>query len=596
MAGRIPQTFIDELMSRVDIVEIIDTRVPLRKTGRDHTACCPFHDEKTPSFTVSQQKQFYHCFGCGAHGTALGFLMEFEHLEFVEAVHELATQAGLQVPAGAPTTSAASPADPDLYDLLERSASHFSRELHAHPQAKRALDYLARRGLSPDVIAQFTIGFAPPGWDNLIRSIAAHQPVLQAQLAMVGMLVEKEGGGYYDRFRDRIMFPIRDARGRVIGFGGRVLGDDTPKYLNSPETPLFHKGRELYGLFEARKASRELKRLLVVEGYMDVVALAEHGIHYAVATLGTATTRDHVERLFRVVPELVFCFDGDRAGRDAAWRALENMLPVLHEGRQASFMFLPDGEDPDSLVNKEGGAQFEARLEQASPLSNFFFDNLGKKVDIATVDGRARLVELARPLLSNLPADVLQHMMLTRLAEIARMDKHALATLLDRPGNRSRDKSEKPVRQGQFSRRKPQIQTSQVRLAITLLLQQPALALLATDFVYLDDLDTPGASLLSKLLQAVQTQPHLGSAALLERWRDTDEGVHLMKLAQWRHVLPEESWGSEFSAVMQALHKQVREQQLQGLLDQSRSRELSAAEKLELQKLYLAQSSPHLSG
>ncbi|HKJ77760.1 MAG TPA: DNA primase, partial [Gammaproteobacteria bacterium] len=359
MAGRIPQSFIDDLLSRVDIVEVIDARVPLKKAGRDYAACCPFHDEKTPSFTVSPTKQFFHCFGCGAHGTALGFLMEYDHMGFVEAVEELAAKQGLEIPyeGGAPAAGPGRDLKP-LYDLLGQADRYFRHQLRNHPAAAKAVDYLKGRGVSGEVAAAFGLGYAPPGWDGLLQALGRDDGALK-RLVEVGLLIEREEDRRrYDRFRDRVIFPIRDPRGRTVGFGGRVLGDDKPKYLNSPESEVFHKGRELYGLYEAQQAVRRPERLLVVEGYMDVVALAQHGIANAVATLGTAATADHLQRLFRVTGEVVFCFDGDEAGGKAAWRALENAMPQMRDGRQVRFMFLPQGEDPDSLVRAIGGEAF----------------------------------------------------------------------------------------------------------------------------------------------------------------------------------------------------------------------------------------------
>jgi len=377
MAGRIPQHFIDDLLTRIDIVEVIDHRVPLKKAGHEYKACCPFHGEKTPSFTVSQVKQFYHCFGCGEHGNAISFLMDYEHMDFVEAIEALAHGAGIEVPREAGTDQAPQSSNQAAYDLLEQTAQYYQQQLRDHAEAQRAVDYLKERGLTGEVAARFGIGFAPPGWDNLTRALGNDKKI-QQELLNTGLVIERnDSSGIYDRFRDRIQFPIHDRRGRTIGFGGRVINkDDTPKYLNSPETPVFHKGRELYGLYEARKAMRKLVRILVVEGYMDVVALAQFDINYAVATLGTATTHDHLETLFRTVPEIIFCFDGDRAGRQAAWRALENTLPVLRDGRAARFLFLPDGEDPDSQVRKTGKTGFEAAMDQATHLSDFFFDQL----------------------------------------------------------------------------------------------------------------------------------------------------------------------------------------------------------------------------
>ncbi|MGI9332153.1 MAG: DNA primase, partial [Gammaproteobacteria bacterium] len=320
--GRIPQAFIDDLIGRIDIVEVIDQRVPLKKAGRELKACCPFHEEKTPSFTVSPAKQFYHCFGCGAHGTALGFLMDYARLDFVEAVEELARRAGVEVPREGASSQTETQTAP-LYDILERANAFYRRQLREHAQAPRAVDYLKRRGVSGEIARDFAVGFAPPGWDNALRALGKDEQTLEA-LQLAGLVTAREGGGDYDRLRDRIVFPIRDRRGRTVGFGGRVLGDDTPKYLNSPETPVFHKGRELYGLYEARRQRGALERLLVVEGYMDVVALAQSGIRNAVATLGTAATPEQIEQMFKAAADVVFCFDGDAAGRRAAWRALEN--------------------------------------------------------------------------------------------------------------------------------------------------------------------------------------------------------------------------------------------------------------------------------
>jgi DNA primase len=383
-------------MGRTDIVEVINARVPLKKAGREYKACCPFHGEKTPSFTVSPNKQFYHCFGCGAHGTALGFLMDFEHLSFPEAVEELASLAGLEVPR---EQSPEGERRIDLYGLLDAVAGFYRDELKRHAPA---VDYLKARGISGTTAATFGLGWAPEAWDAVLKRFGRDEETIR-RLATAGLLIERDGGGHYDRFRGRVMFPIRDARGRVIAFGGRVLGKDEPKYLNSPETPLFHKGRELYGLYEARQALRHIDRLLVVEGYMDVVGLREAGIPWAVATLGTATTPEHLERLFRVTEEVVFCFDGDRAGRQAAWRALENTLPTLGEGRQVRFLFLPEGEDPDSLVRTEGAEAFTARLARALPLSDYLHDELAARVDMDSMDGRARLAELAKPLVAKVP-------------------------------------------------------------------------------------------------------------------------------------------------------------------------------------------------
>ena len=555
MAGRIPTSFIDELLVRTDIVDVIDSRVQLKKTGREYQACCPFHNEKTPSFTVSPDKQFYHCFGCGAHGSALGFLMEYEHMGFVEAIEELASGAGMEVPreSGGQVTEERS--HQDLYGVMEQAATYYCQQLKQHAEAVRATDYLKGRGLTGEVAAAFELGFAPPGWDNLGAYLLS-KGVTEAQLMLTGLVVKKDRGGHYDRFRDRIMFPIRDRRGRVVAFGGRQLGDDDgPKYLNSSETPIFHKGRELYGLYQARKAERKLEHVVVVEGYMDVVALAQFDVRNAVATLGTATTRDHLERLFRVVPKIVFCFDGDRAGRQAAWRALENALPVLSEGRQINFMFLPDGEDPDSLVRKEQQAGFEARVASAMSFSDYFFGELVESVDIATIDGRAQLVTLARPLLEKLPDGMLRHMMATRLAEIAKVDVSALSNLAA-PASASLRPRPRPVT-GRGS------SPSTLRQAIQCLLHRPSLVMQIEDWSMLDLVDQPGVSILRQLVELLRQNPQLSCGGIVEHWRaqgQNEEAGHLAKLAGQPMMVPDEGLEAEFRAVVGNLAKMPGDQ------------------------------------
>ncbi|MDE2346676.1 MAG: DNA primase [Gammaproteobacteria bacterium] len=588
--ARIPQSFIDDLINRVDIVELIDARVPLKKQGREFTACCPFHTEKSPSFTVSPGKQFFHCFGCGAHGTALGFLMDYEHLDFVEAVHQLAGMAGLEVPAEAGESRAG---HAELYAVLERAARVYRDALKHAPAA---IDYLKGRGVSGETAAHFGIGFAPAGWDTLLKQLGGDQAGRRS-LSAAGLVVQRDDGGFYDRFRERILFPIRDSRGRIIGFGGRVMDADAaqastraaggrkpgatePKYLNSPETPLFHKGRELYGLYEARQALRELPRLLVVEGYMDVVTLHQHQICYAVATLGTATTPEHLHKIFRITPEVVFCFDGDRAGRSAAWRALENVLPEAREGRQIRFLFLPEGEDPDSLVRKQGKDGFEARIREALPLSGFLLDGLEAKTDLASLDGRARLVELARPYLQRLPSGVYRDMLTAELARRARVDSGKLSMLNRTPA---------PPRTEAVSTPRPSL-TGPIRKAIALLLNQPGLASLAGDPQTLDRLELKGAEILKAVLEFAQAHPHISGAGLIEHWRDTEIGSHLMKLAQADLVMPIEAMESEFRAVMAGLQRQPAEQRLAALLEASRQRPLEAGEKTELSNLLKTRS------
>lgn len=424
MTGRIPQTFIDDLLARTDIVGVIETRVPLKRAGRNYAACCPFHKEKTPSFTVSPDKQFFYCFGCGATGNAIGFLMDYERRSFPEAVDELAGRAGLTVPHEGGDDDGQASRTRVLYDVLALADRSYQEQLRKHSLRDRAVDYLRKRGLTGEIARRFGMGYAPPGWDHLFSSLGGDESK-NSLLIDAGLIVAQDGKTY-DRFRDRVMFPIRDLRGRVIGFGGRVIGDGKPKYLNSPETAVFHKGRELYGLYEAKQANKALERLLVVEGYMDVIALAQQGITNAVATLGTACTGDHVDLLFRHANEIVFCFDGDTAGRKAAWRALEAALPKMQDGRTARVLFLPAQHDPDSLVRSEGVAAFNELLTKADSVDDVLFRELASRVDLSRTDGRARLASLAKPYLAQVPGEVLRSLMTQKLADIAQLDPRLL--------------------------------------------------------------------------------------------------------------------------------------------------------------------------
>ena len=577
MTGRIPQTFIDDLLVRTDIVDVIDSRVQLKKAGREYKACCPFHNEKTPSFTVSQVKQFYHCFGCGAHGTAISFLMEFEHLDFVEAVEELAHMAGLEVPREAGFEPGAQSSTQPLYELLQKASAYYRQQLRNHAQAGHAVDYLKQRGLSGAVAARFAIGFAPPGWENLLTALGTDATARKG-LQETGLVIERtDGSGVYDRFRDRIQFPIHDRRGRTIGFGGRVLGDDTPKYLNSPESSVFHKGQELYGLFEARKAMRKLERLLVVEGYMDVVALAQFDINYAVATLGTATTPEHLERLYRAAPEVVFCFDGDRAGRQAAWRALENTLPVLRDGREARFLFLPEGEDPDSLVRQIGREPFEQQIGDAVHLSDFLFNHLASELDIDSIDGRARLVDQARPLLARLPDSVFRQMMVEQLAEIARTDVSRLEKRLIKPAQPERSRQVPPPVQGGGK--------SPVREAIAILLHQPELAQQLEALPFPSSELLPGIPLLTELFELLKRQPNLNAGSILEHWRGRDEARHLGRLARWSPLADELDLAAELNGHLAQVARLLAEQRIGLLLEAEAKRHLNNVEKQELKEL-----------
>ncbi len=418
MAQLIPQSFIDDLLARVDVVDVVSSRIKLKKTGKNYSACCPFHNEKTPSFSVSPDKQFFYCFGCGCSGSALKFVMDYDNISFPEAVEKLAAQAGLEVPKEPARAQDVRQQQEQsaLFELMQKAGHYYEQMLRSHSDKAKAVSYLKGRGLSGKAAKFFGIGYAPNGWDNLHQALNPHNDkAITQQLIACGMLIEKEDGHAYDRFRDRIMFPIRDVRGRYIAFGGRVLTNEKPKYLNSPETAIFHKGQELYGLYEARQVRQKLTRLMLVEGYMDVVALAEAGIHYALATLGTATSEQHLRRIFKMVSEVIFCFDGDNAGRTAAARAMEVALPLLEDGLQARFLFLPEGEDPDSLVRKEGKDAFEARLDEAIHLPEFLFEHLKKQVDFTSLNGKARLDQLAAPLISRLPNGTLRNLMKQRL-------------------------------------------------------------------------------------------------------------------------------------------------------------------------------------
>ncbi len=578
MAGRIPQHFIDELLNRVDIVDVIDSRVPLKKAGREYQACCPFHNEKTPSFTVSPTKQFYHCFGCGAHGSALGFLMDYENLAFPEAIEELARSAGMKVPRETATGTPEEDRRLDHYSLLEKTERFYRSQLRQNAQAARAVDYLKARGLSGEIAQTFGLGYAPPGWDGLAKHLS--DPASRKLAVELGLLVQKDGGSCYDRFRDRIMFPIRDRLGRCIGFGGRVLGDEKPKYMNSPESPVFHKGQELYGLFEARKAGQKLERLLVVEGYMDVVALAQFGLTNVVATLGTATTPEHLERLYRTVSEVVFCFDGDAAGRRAAWRALENALPVLRDGREARFLFLPEGEDPDTLVRRIGADAFRQQAVESVPLSRFFYESLCQQVDTSSVDGRAHLVELARPLLNRLPDSVFRDLMLEELSQYSGLRPAQLR-------QRIFDRITPPRPAATATGRRRDLSRSPLRMAIRLLLEQPALGRSLDAPVGFEDLKAPGVALLSELLELTRRSPQLTTGGILEHWRGRPEQQHLARLATTRLELPSEGYELEFRGAVQRLIEQRNSQRVEDLLAKGRLSGLSSSDKDELKQLLI---------
>jgi len=581
--ARLPQSFIDELVSRVDIVELIDARVPLKKKGRDYMACCPFHGEKTPSFSVSPQKQFYHCFGCGAHGTALGFLIEYERLEFLDAVRMLAEMAGVPMP----EVSGGKPEGPTLaplYAQLDEATALYKRLLKDAP---RAIEYLKQRGVSGEIAAEFALGYAPDAWDTAVKALG-HDEASRENLITNGLAIKRDdNSGSYDRFRDRVMFPIRDARGRVIGFGGRILDQGEPKYLNSPETPLFHKGRELYGLFEARQAERNLERLLVVEGYMDVIALAQHGVRNAVATLGTSTTPEHLTRLFRVVPEVVFCFDGDKAGRAAAWRALENALGALADGREVRFLFLPEGDDPDTLVRREGQDGFQQRLGKSQPLSQYLIDHLREQVDLATLEGRAKLADLAKPLIARIPESVFRTLITDRIAELTRVAARDIA----RPapsGGRDRPRFGDPDGP-RGAGRAPAV--TPVRKALALALLQPSVTA-TTDPAALRLLGQPGLELLAELCEFFRDHPGATAATVVMHWAGTERGATVEKLLTLPLEVPEDGVAAEFEGLVADLTRQTlrhRRQALEARLEEVGYPGLSQAEKDEYSALIRAE-------
>ena len=516
-SGRIPQAFIDDLIARADIVEVVGNRVTLKKAGREYKACCPFHDEKTPSFTVSPHKGFYHCFGCGEHGTAIGFLMNYERLGFVEAVEALAEMLGVEVPVTRDNRDTGR--ESTLYEILKEADQIFRAALRENPEA---IAYLKHRGIDGTTAGRYGMGFAPDAWDTILRALGANDARI-AQLRDAGLVIRNEQGREYDRFRNRIMFPIRDPRGRVIGFGGRVMGDAEPKYLNSPETPVFHKGQALYGLYEARQAQGQPEEILIVEGYLDVASLSQHGIEPSVATLGTATTAEHIRRLTRISDRVIFCFDGDRAGRKAAWRALETALPHAGGTVELKFLLLPDGQDPDSFVREHGAEALRGMLPNAKQLSEFMLEELQTQVDLHSADGRSRLTALVGPLLERLPVGVYRELLLDRLADLVGLAPQRLEGLLTAPAQTTTSAAPAP---------QPPMQRSPlVRKAITLVLHHPAAAAQLDEAADLNYVKLPGVELLQRLLEVVRENPQIKTAGLEERFRHDAEGRFLNRLA-----------------------------------------------------------------
>jgi len=573
MAGRIPPSFIDNLLARIDIVEVIERHVPLKAKGKDHLGLCPFHQEKTPSFTVNRQRQFYYCFGCGAGGSAINFVMQYQNLDFVGAVEELAASLHMEVPREGHDSPRKT--DPDLYKVMQAAADYFEIRLR---DAQEAIDYLKNRGLSGEIARRFALGYADSEWESLTQTLIKEHGFAPTLLAQAGLSSPgKQKDRYYDRFRQRVMFPIRDQRGRCIAFGGRALGDDPAKYLNSPDTPLFNKSETIYGLYEARQHHQRLQSIIVVEGYMDVLALHQFGFSNAVATLGTATTQQHLQQLLRVCSRLIFCFDGDRAGREAAWRAAKNALPLLNENRQLSFMFLNEGDDPDSFIRREGEAAFQHDLDQAMPYSEFFFQRLSEDLDLNILDQKAVLDGRVRPLLSHMPDGAYRQLMLQHAEKLTGYKSKSSSTLRD---SNSRVFARSPASSTQLS---------PVRRAVILLLEFPDLASQLDAMPDFSKLDIRGVSLLQNMIAICQSQPDISTGKLLEYWRDKPELRYLVELAGKNSNLTSDQASLEWLAIINdlLLQKKHRQQRIDELIALQKTKSLSAQEKDELYQLLI---------
>lgn len=593
MAGRIAKSFITELVSRTDIVSLIDFYVPLKKAGLNYSACCPFHNEKTPSFTVSAEKQFYHCFGCGAHGNAVSFLMEYQRLEFIDAVEELARVNAVDVVYEQQSNYVA-PSSQQLaqqeqqYQLMQRAATFYQKQLVQHPDA---IAYLKQRGLSKQVIQTYGIGYAPNEWTGLIKHLGLPE---QTELETLGLVIhQKEKNSYYDRFRHRIMFPIHDRRGRVIAFGGRVISDqDSPKYLNSPETPLFHKSESLYGFYLAKQQNRHLDSLIIVEGYMDVVSLAQYGISNCIATLGTATTEQHAQRLLVSSSALIFCFDGDKAGKAAAWRALENVLPHLSGHQQVRFTFLPEGEDPDSMVRQLGQAAFLQRLSEGQTLSAYLFEHLQQQVDMTSLDGRSHLVQLALPYLEKLPDTVFRDLLLEQLSELSKLSTDKLTKRFTSPSSTAAAVNVEPNEYGAGPEMPPTKTTAapvlsaeqksivkKVKMAVCLLVKKPELAMTLGDVQSIAELADVGAEFLVELIDLIKSKQLNTTATVLEHFRDTPRYGILNKLSLQPLLFAEDNYAAELNEILFRLTKEQVQQALDILYQKANDQGLTDSEK-----------------
>ena len=618
--ARLPQAFIDQVLDRTDIVDVVDRRVKLKKAGKNYSACCPFHQEKTPSFSVNPEKQFYYCFGCGAGGNALGFIMDYERMEFREAIESLAQAAGIDLPAEEVDNAPQIDHQKPLYESMERATKLYEGFLRQHKDRGRVVDYLKSRGLSGEIARDFRLGFAPEGWDNLMQTLTDENSVGHALTA--GLLIENDKGRKYDRFRDRVIFPIVNQRGKVIAMGGRVLGDGKPKYLNSPETPLFSKSHELYGLHHIRKFAKNLTRIVVVEGYMDVIALAQFGIHYAVATLGTSVGKPHLELLFRRVEQVVFCFDGDEAGRKAAFRGMEAALPMMEDGRQVKFLFLPEGEDPDTVVRSKGAQHLEHMFDTAAPLEQFLFEQMGDGIDLTTMDGKARLSKLVAPYINQIPDGVYKTLLFKSLAERTDMDVESLRRLREvqeTPSNSEPDPQSysdmapppDDHEYGQFGRGVPStyddgypytdiaepaevesgfdagFSDGVLMRALGLIALHPPAALLVADEMLPDDSDRT-ANLLREVVALVRETPDMSTAALLGYWTNTDEGEALSAAAAKEVIDTENEINEHLVAILNKLSRDRRVNLLRTRAQELKSvpyTELSNEQKRELVSL-----------
>ncbi|ABF13869.1 DNA primase [Candidatus Palibaumannia cicadellinicola] len=571
MVGRIPRTFISSLLAHTDIVELIDARFKLKKQGKHFIACCPFHNDKIPSFHVSSKMQFYHCFSCGSHGNAIDFLMNYDRLGFLESLEELAIRCGWNIPyenndiLNAPQLYSRQ----RLYDLMEKISIFYQQSLHE--QALVVNSYLQQRGLNATVINDFAIGFAPPGWDNVIKYFG-HSAEAIALLKATGMVVYNDNGNTYDLFRNRIMFPIRDKRGHIIAFGGRLLGEGQPKYINSPASDLFHKSNQLYGLYEAQQKNANLSKLLVVEGYMDVVTLAQFGINYVVASLGTATTTEQIQLLYRTTDQLICCYDGDRAGREAAWKTLENALPYLIDKRQLRFMFLSNSQDPDTIIRKIGKEAFEKYIEQAQPLSEFLFDTLMQQVNLSNLDDRVKLIALALPLINKIPNGIWRLFLRQLLANrVGILDDNKLEKLLQL--NKKRVKSQQNLR----------IKCTPIHILIGLLVQNPWLSTLAKRISNkLEQARQPGVKIFIQLVKTCQKEPSLTTGQLLELYRHNKFYAQLETFATWNHMIIEDLIERTFIDALTKLYNSILEQRQDILIALDRKHGLTTEERKEL--------------